>query len=143
MKEKVKEIQAKLIDAFQKSGGESLAALSYIPLLGWVYPYFFRKEEELVRFHASQAMQLNAMITAIYFLIWVLEYFPLTGIFFGPGSLLHPISRTLWLFTVFAYMAFSLVASYQAYSGKKWEIPYLKERVAKILDYIKSLRKRS
>ena len=126
-----------------RSAGENLAAFSYIPLIGWIYPYFFRKEDELVSFHARQAMQLNVAIVAAYFFIWIIEYFPLTAIFFGPGSILHPISRTAWLLVIFAYIIFSVVAAYQAYSSNKWNIPYLQKGIEKSIDYVKGLRKGS
>ena len=142
MSDKIKEIQAKLAERF-KSGGQASAACSYIPLVGWIYPYFFRKEDELSKFHAEQAMQLNILTLTLYFAIWILEYFPITAIFFGPGSILYPISRTLWLLVIFAYIAFSTIGAYQAYSATNWEIPYLKKIVTVTITYIKGLRKSS
>ena len=141
MSDKIKEIQAKFMGSF-KGSGQALAAYSYIPLAGWIYPYFFRKEDELSKFHSEQAMRLNVVTVAAYFAIWILEYFPITAIFFGPGSILHPISRTFWLIVVFAYIGFSTMGAYQAYLGKTWEVPYLKASVEKTTAYIKGLRKK-
>lgn len=148
MSGKIKEIQEKFSDfteSLKDRGKEwrNWAVYSYIPLVGWIYPYFFRKEEELSQFHAKQAMQLNVISLIAYFVIWILEYFPITAIFFGPGSILHPISRTIWLVVFFGYVALSGVGAYQAHSNRNWEIPYLKKGVDKIMDYVKSLRKKS
>ncbi len=140
MADKIKEIQTKIIKQLRNGGEQTIAASAYIPIIGWVYPYFFHKDKPLCSFHAKQALQLNIVTVTIYFTIWIIEHFPLTAIFFGPGAILSPFSQTLWLVFLFAYLGFSIMCAYRAFCNESWEIPYLKPCVDKAISYIKSLK---
>lgn len=117
------------------------AAISYFPLLGWVYPYYFRKKaSEHCRFHADQALYLNLLFLLLYFAIWLLENFPLTGIIFGSASLLSPILQTAWLLSQILYLALSGFSAYRAYRGETWKIPYLAFAMEKFIALVKKLK---
>ncbi len=142
MADKIRDIQAKIMEQLYSEDGHILAASSYVPLGGWVYPFFFKKGDQLAQFHSLQAMHLNLVIVVIYFSLWIIENFPLTSVFFGPGNMLHPLSRTFWLVSFFAYIGFSGVSGYKAFAGSVWEIPYLKTIVSKTFSFLKSFKKK-
>lgn len=141
MSDKIREIQEKFNSKFQGKNEENVAASAYIPLFGWIYPYYFSKEQALCHFHGKQALQLNVAIVLLYFVIWLLEYFPLTSIFFGVNAILHPITRTIWLVSIFGYISVSGIGAYRALSGESWPVPYLQKVVTMIWNFIKSLKK--
>ena len=138
MTDKIKQIQSKLSESFQ--GGNISAAAAYIPLFGWLYPYIAKKGDSFYHFHARQSMYLNLLIVVVYFAIWLLEYFPITALLFGPGHVLHPVSRTVWLLAALAYIVSTAFAAKKAYNNEKWNIPYLDALIQKIFDYIKDLK---
>ena len=135
MADKVREFQDKIKNL--QGSDQLLAAIAYFPVLGWAFPFYAKKDDELCQFHAKQAMKLNAVMLAIYFIIFVLENFPILSFIFGVNSPLHHISRAVWLITLLTYLAFSLIGAIKALEEEKWEIPKLNELVDKVLDGLK------
>jgi len=137
MADRIREIQSKLLKNLH--GGDQLAAaLGYIPIFGWIFPYYFKKDDDFAQFHGKQALHLNIVLFGVYFVIWVLENFPLTSWVFGEGSFLHAISHSAWLITAFGYLALCIVGAFKAMSEEKWRIPYLSEYVERFIDQVKS-----
>ena len=118
-------------------GDQILAAAAYIPLVGWIYPYLSRKDDELCQFHGRQAMILNIVMVGLYFGVWLLENFPLTGWLFGEGALLAPITGALFLIASLVYIGLSLTAAFKAISEEKWEVPYLEDMVDKFQQQVR------
>ena len=137
MSDKIRDIHSRLMNNLH-GGDQSSAAVGYVPLFGWIVPYLFKKDDEFCRFHGEQAMKLNGAFLAFYFVIWVIENFPLTAILFGLDSIFHPITRSLWLVGVIGYLALSAIGAFKALSEEKWEIPYLIKYVDEAIDLIKS-----
>ncbi|MBX7058659.1 MAG: hypothetical protein K1X75_11385 [Leptospirales bacterium] len=134
MSDRIRNIRARMLGNASPGGAESgdhaAAAAAYIPLVGWAYAYFSKKEDDYCQFHARQGLKLNAVIGLIYFAVWFLETFPITAWFFGPDSLLHPITRTILYVSVAGFLAASAAAAAKAFQGERWEIPYLEDLIA-------------
>ncbi len=126
-KEKIKKIVNKenveKVKEFVKKG-EGIAALSYIPLIGWFLPQILRKTDAFCKFHSRQSFLLNITIIVVYVCIWILENFPLTAIFFGSGAILNPITGTLKIIAFVGFFLLSGWAAKKAYDQEEWEIPY-------------------
>lgn len=136
MSDKIREIQSRFGKNVQ--GNDSLGAvLAYVPLFGWIYPLLFKKDNEFCQFHGKQAMHLNAGMVAVYFVIWIIENFPITAWLFGADAWFHPITQALWRLTALVYFGLCGIGAYKAFSEEKWEIPYLSEIVEKIQKQIK------
>ena len=135
MSDKIRDIQ----DRMKRLGeGERLyAVIAYIPLFGWIYTYYFKDKDELCRFHARQALRLNLVLVVVYFLVWFLESFPILSWLFGPGKLLHHLSRSIWLIVSGLYLGVSALAAYKAMGEEKWSVPYLEEYLDKALELFK------
>lgn len=136
MADKIRDIQSRLLKNIH-GGDQVAAAIAYVPLAGWIFPYLFRKEDELCQFHGKQGLKLNIVIVAIYFVIWVIENFPLTAWLFGLDEPLHPLTRTVWLVALVAYLGASAMAAAKALTEEKWSVPYLDEVLDRIMDRIR------
>lgn len=137
MSDKIKEIQDKFFKNINNGGDQLVAAAAYIPIVGWIYPYYYKKTDELCQFHGRQGALLNGAMLAIYFAIWLLEHFPLTSWLFGDGSVFYPISRSIWLVTAAVYALISIFCALKAISEEKWEVPYLEEVVNRLKDKVR------
>lgn len=135
MSDRIREIQNRMKNL--QGSDEATAALAYIPLCGWIVAYV-KKECELCLFHGRQALQLNIVLLVVYFIVWILENFPFVAWIFGEGKLLHPISRSLWLLTAIGFLGLSVFGGYKAFSGERWEVPYLKDYLKKIQEMIRN-----
>lgn len=113
------------------------AAIAYVPLVGWIYTYLGRKDDELCQYHGKQALQLNALYSGVYLLIWFLENFPLTKWIFGNRAFLHPISETVSLVSTVIFLAISAFCAFKAFGEEQWEIPYLNDVIDFIVDLFK------
>ncbi len=137
MSDRIREIQNRLMNNLgDGEGGEVAAAIAYIPLVGWIYPYFFKKDDDFCRFHASQALKLNLAIVALYFGIWILENFPLTGWLFGLDAVFHPLTRSIWLIAAALFLGLSGVGAFKAISDERWEVPYIMTYIDDALDLL-------
>ncbi|MBL8020037.1 MAG: DUF4870 domain-containing protein [Leptospirales bacterium] len=134
MADKIREIQSRFTKNLKDPGGsDSLpAVIGYVPLFGWIYPTFFKKDNDFCQFHGKQAMQLNGLMVAVYFIVWILEHFPITSWLFGPDAFLNPITQATWRLTMLGYFALSVVGAYKAFTEEKWEIPFLSDFAQKI-----------
>lgn len=134
MADKVREIQDRLLKNIQ-DGDQLSAAIAYFPLVGWVYPLYFKKEDALCQYHGKQGQRLNGVLIGLYLTLWFLENFWLTAWLFGEGSFLNPISSSIKIIAVIAYLGVSLIAAYRAFMDEEWEIPFLRDVVDFFWDF--------
>lgn len=129
-----------LVKSFEKAadhvkGDESphtYAALAYIPFIGWILPFAFRKHQKLCDFHATQAFKLNLGIAAIMCTVWILKFFPiiswiLTTIKFNP-IVTDFLNYLAWIVLI----AFSALGAVKAYNKEMYELPFISEIENKI-----------
>lgn len=139
MADRVRDIQSRLKGNLQGSD-QLLAASAYIPVFGWIYPYIFKKDDELCQFHGLQSLKLNGVILFIYFAVWIAEHFPILSWFFADGRIFHPLSQALWVISLSVFLIVSLVAAYRAFSEEAWEIPYLADGIRDVFEKIRDLK---
>ena len=135
MTEKIKDFQNKFKNAENRD--LLIAALAYIPLFGWIYPSLFKKEDDFCQFHVRQSMQLNGIILAVYFAVWILENFPIVSWIFGPDMLFFHLSRSVWILSAIAFIAVSIHASLKALEGERWAVPFMNEYLKKFYSMIR------
>jgi uncharacterized membrane protein len=58
------------------------AAVGYIPVIGWIYAYFFQRKNELVMFHLKQSISLFLDLIVVL-LLWAVVGWVLTWIPYG------------------------------------------------------------
>ncbi|MCC6274856.1 MAG: DUF4870 domain-containing protein [Leptospiraceae bacterium] len=111
---------------------ELYAALAYVPFIGWILPFAFRKHQKLCDFHATQAFKLNLGIAAIMCTVWILKYFPiiswvLSAIKFNP-IVTDFLNYLAWIVLI----SFSSLGAIKAYKKEMYELPLIAEIEEKI-----------
>lgn len=115
-------------DADPKSGTTGLpsnvaAALACIPLVGGLIFYLLEKRDAFVRFYAMQSIILGGA----WFLFWIvfqiahaiLTSIPAIGIVFAI------LLWAIWAVASVAFLVVFVVAVIKAFSGVRWDIPYV------------------
>ncbi len=99
------------------------AALACIPLVGGIVFYLLEKSDRFVRFYAMQSIIFGA--------IWVLfavAHAIARGIFV-PIPVIGEVFRVLlwliWAMVQLAFFVVMIIAMVKAFSGVRWEIPYV------------------
>lgn len=134
MADRIKKIQENLKRG-SNNGDELTAAVSYVPLIGWALT--IKSKDDFTQFHAEQGRDLNIGIIAIFLVTWFLENFPLTSWLFGNNHLFHPVTQTVWLISLLAYLGLSAMAAYKAIMDERWPIPFIDEARDKIKQLLK------
>lgn len=101
------------------------SAIGYIPIIGWMLPYFFKKKSSDCQFHAKQSAVLAVIFIMIMTVVWILNHLPILShllSFIGIKSFLIP---AITYSSSVLYIGVSLVSAYKAYNRDKWEIPFL------------------
>ena len=100
-----------------------MCILSYLGLFSLI-PYFMKKHDPFISWHAKQGLLIAAVSLVTYFLLFVLSMVPVVGT-------IAMILNTLFGLSVFAVSVFCIV---QACSGKRWAGPVLSQFLGEMPD---------
>ena len=100
-----------------------MCILSYLGLFSLI-PYFVKKDDPFIAWHAKQGLLITAVSIVAYFLLFVLSMVPVIG----P---LASILNMLFALTVIGVSIFCIV---QACGGKRWAVPVLSQFLGKVPD---------
>src|SRR5215831_12140500 len=99
------------------------AALACIPLIGGIIFYIVEKHDGFVRFYAMQSIILGGAWLLCWFVYsvahWILAPIPAIGLFF---SILLWLA---WALVSIAILVLFIVTVVKAFTGVRWEIPYI------------------
>ena len=98
-----------------------MCILSYLGVFSLI-PYFVRKNDPYILWHAKQGVLLTIVCFVISFALAILSCLPGIGIIAWMASLLFG----------FGILALSIYCMIQACNGKQWKIPVLGEFISKI-----------
>jgi len=99
------------------------AALACIPLIGGIVFYLLEKHDPFVRFYAMQSIIFGA--------VWVLfdVAYAIAHAIFVPipvvGAIFAVLLWLIWAFVHLAFFVVMIIAMVKAFSGVRWEIPYV------------------
>ena len=99
------------------------AAIACIPLIGGIIFYILEKQDNFVRFYAMQSI----IFGGVWILCWlvymvahtILGSIPAIGLFFAI------ILGIAWALISVAFLVIWIVAMVKAFTGVRWEIPYI------------------
>src|SRR5438477_6123254 len=113
-------------DAGPKSTGlpsNIAAALACIPLIGGIIFYLLEKRDNFVRFYAMQSIILG-IGWFVFAVAWTVIHGVLAPIP-GIGWLFGFVLWVLWAVVNVAIVIVWIIAMIKAFSGSRWEIPYI------------------
>ena len=136
---KTDKITEEIKSKINKNKKEITSALIYFPLVGWIIPLVYEPAKaNKGSAHGRQSLNLNILLVAAYLAFWILKYFPITAIVFGPSiGLLNPLVEAAWLIVFLGYLGLSIYSAFHAYNQKYWEIPLLLSIVNRSTEYFK------
>jgi uncharacterized membrane protein len=126
VKSKSQQASAKLKDSLKSHENyNQYAAIGYIPIIGWLIPYFGKKESDHCQFHAKQSAIMALLFITVMAIVWILNNLPILShilSWIGIKTFIIPaISYTV----VALYLIISAFAAYKAYQGERWQAPLL------------------
>ena len=99
------------------------AALACIPLIGGIVFYLLEKSDPFVRFYAMQSIIFGA--------VWVLFdiAYAIAHAIFVPipvaGAIFAVLLWLIWAFVHLAFFVVMIIAMVKAFSGVRWDIPFV------------------
>jgi uncharacterized membrane protein len=99
------------------------AAIACIPLIGGIIFYILEKRDGFVRFYAMQSIVLGGawiLFVIVYYVAYaILTPIPAIGLIFSV------ILWIIWALVGVAFLVVFIVTVVKAFSGVRWEIPYI------------------
>ena len=99
------------------------AALACIPLIGGIIFYILEKHDRFVRFYAMQSiifggawLLFNIVSRILFLILWSIP---------GIGGILVFFWGIIQAFVHIAFLVVWIVATVKAFTGVRWEIPYV------------------
>ena len=99
------------------------AAIACIPLIGGIIFYILEKHDSFVRFYAMQSI-----IFGIAWLVFAIAYSIVHAIFTnipGIGFIFEIILGVTWALVWVAFLVVFIIMIVKAFTGVRWEIPYI------------------
>ena len=100
-----------------------MCVLSYLGLFSLI-PYFVKKDDPFIYWHAKQGLLITAVSIVTYFLLFVLSMVPFVG----------TIAMVLNMLFGLTVLAVSLICIVQACGGKRWAVPVLSQFIGEVPD---------
>jgi uncharacterized membrane protein len=99
------------------------AAIACIPLIGGIIFYILEKHDSFVRFYAMQSI-----IFGIAWIVFAIAYSIVHAIFThipGIGFIFEIILGVTWALVWVAFLVVFIIMIVKAFTGVRWEIPYI------------------
>jgi uncharacterized membrane protein len=99
------------------------AAIACIPLIGGIIFYILEKHDSFVRFYAMQSIIFGGAWFLFAIVYWIAHAIltPIPGI----GLFFAIILWIVWALVGIAFLVIFIVAVVKAFTGVRWEIPYI------------------
>lgn len=112
------------------NGGARLgAAVAYVPVIGWLYVYVFRREDELAMYHLWQAVGLVLFLIGSLLgwavLAWLLAWLPYMG---ALGIALFTLVIAAYLFGIIGWV----IGIINALRGQMAPVPGIGHRAERL-----------
>jgi uncharacterized membrane protein len=125
-KENIKQAKGKVIDSLENEGNENIyASLSYLPVLGTIIVYLFKKEIKFVMGHAKNSLFNQLLFGIVLFVIWFLINMPLISTILKATLFIPVMTSAIMYIDIIFIIASSIYGAIKAYNLKTWETPYI------------------
>jgi uncharacterized membrane protein len=99
------------------------AALACIPLVGGLIFWFLEKHDNFVRFYAMQSIIFGAA-SILFWIVYSIAFAILAPIP-AVGLVFRILLWAVWLVAGVAFLVVWIIAMIKAFSGSRWDIPYV------------------
>ena len=99
------------------------AALACIPLVGGLIFWFLEKHDSFVRFYAMQSIIFGGA-SILFWIVYSFAFAILTPIP-AVGLVFRILLSAVWLVAGVAFLVVWIIAMIKAFSGSRWDIPYV------------------
>ena len=125
-KEGIKNLSENIHQSLEDETNEkTYGAFSYIPVLGPLVVFLFKKNQKFSKMHAKNASYLQGTAFVIWLFIWLLENIPLISHLLKAIQFIPHITNALLYINVVAFLILSFMGAMKGLNKKAWSIPVL------------------
>ena len=133
-KEGIKHLSDNIQHSLEDETNEkTYAAVSYVPFLGPVIVYLFKKKQKFSKWHAKNAAYLQGTAFIVWLVIWLLENIPFISHILKAIRFIPHITNALLYTNIVAFIVFSFIGIFKALKNNKWSTPLLNSFIEKYL----------
>lgn len=108
------------------------AAIGYIPIVGWIVPYFLKKNDDFCQFHGRQSAVLSLIFIVLMTMIWLMNNLPILSHILSWIGITSNILPAITYISTVLFIGVSAYAAYKAFDEEQWDIPFI-EKVREFL----------
>ena len=104
---------------------DKYATFAYIPCVGPIVAFSFKKSQRFVKLHAQNAFYLQAAFFAIWLCVWLIENLPIISSFLKVLQFVPFVTNALMYLNVIVFLVISSIGAWNAHQKKVWMTPFL------------------
>lgn len=125
-KEKVKNLGQNVYQSLEDQSNAPLyGALAYIPVLGPLLVFVFKRNLGLAKKHAENASYLQVTFFIIWLVVWLLENLPLISTILKGIQFVPFITDAVMYLNVVGLLVLSVYGAVQSSNKKEWRVPVI------------------
>ncbi len=106
-----------------QSNEKFYSALAYVPVIGPIVTWLFKRAQKLTRLHTIQAFYLQLSFLVVWLVIWLLENLPLISDILSLVRFKPNMTDALMYLNVVSFIIVSALAAFRANQGERWQVP--------------------
>ncbi len=101
------------------------ATFSYVPLVGPLISFYFKKTHKIIKLHTENALYLQISFLFIWLCVWLAENIPIISSFLKIFQFVPFVTNALMYLNITIFILTSTFGAWNAYKEKQWVVPYL------------------
>ena len=127
-KEKIKSLSESVQSSLHTEGNERFyAAFSYVPLIGPIICWVFKRHQPLTLSNLKNAVYLQLALICFYLIILLLEGLPIISTILKTALFVPIVTGAASYLSGLVFIFLSIFAAIQAFQGKTYKIPFLSD----------------
>ncbi|MDH5719495.1 MAG: DUF4870 domain-containing protein [Spirochaetia bacterium] len=133
-KEGIKHLSENIHQSLEDDSNEqTYGAFAYIPLIGPLVVYLFKKKQKFSKLHAKNALYLQSSALILWLTIWLLENIPFISHLLKAIQFIPYITNALLYINIVTFFILSLIGAYKGFNKNLWTIPVLTAFIEKYI----------
>ena len=127
-KEKIKSLSDSVQSSLHTEGNERFyAAFSYVPFIGPMICWAFKKHQPLTLSNLKNAAYLQLALMGVYLIVLLLEKLPIVSTILKTAQFVPIVTDAANYLSGLVFIFLSVFAATQAFQGKTYKIPFLSD----------------